>query len=138
MDNEMKLEFKSKSSNEAFARIAVAAFASQLDPTLEELADIPIIIYRRWQNVIQAAFEARGLSPSVFCVNDDAGMTLDLALGGIGVGINPPSGLPKKLPQGMSALQIDSPALVSRIALVCNEKKQLPESAKMFWSLASE
>lgn len=106
--------------------------------TLEELADIPIIIYRRWQNVIQAAFEARGLSPSVFCVNDDAGMTLDLALGGIGVGLIPPSGLPKKLPQGMSALQIDSPALVSRIALICNEKKQLPEPAKMFWSFVLE
>ena len=39
-DNEMKLEFVSKSSNEAFARITVAAFASQLDPTIEELADI--------------------------------------------------------------------------------------------------
>ena len=31
-DNEMKLEFLSKSNNEAFARITVAAFASQLDP----------------------------------------------------------------------------------------------------------
>ena len=39
-DNEMKLEFLSKSNNEAFARITVAAFASQLDPTIEELADI--------------------------------------------------------------------------------------------------
>ena len=38
--NEMKLEFISKSANEAFARIAVAAFASQLDPTIEELSDI--------------------------------------------------------------------------------------------------
>ena len=39
-ENEMKLEFLSKSSNEAFARISVAAFASQLDPTIEEMADI--------------------------------------------------------------------------------------------------
>ena len=39
-ENEMKLEFVSKSNNEAFARIAVAAFVSQLDPTIEELADI--------------------------------------------------------------------------------------------------
>ena len=39
-DNEMKLEFLSKSSNEAFARITVAAFVSNLDPTIEELADI--------------------------------------------------------------------------------------------------
>ena len=33
--NEMKLEFKSKSINEGFARITVAAFARQLDPTVE-------------------------------------------------------------------------------------------------------
>ena len=38
--NEMKMEFLSKSANEAFARIAVASFASQLDPTIEEIADI--------------------------------------------------------------------------------------------------
>ena len=38
--NEMKLEFLSRSANEAFARISVAAFASQLDPTIEEIADI--------------------------------------------------------------------------------------------------
>lgn len=38
--NEMKMEFLSKSANEAFARIAVASFASQLDPTIEEISDI--------------------------------------------------------------------------------------------------
>lgn len=38
--NEMKLEFLSRSVNEAFARISIAAFASQLDPTIEEIADI--------------------------------------------------------------------------------------------------
>lgn len=40
LKNEMKIEFLSKSANEAFARIAVASFASQLDPTIEEIADI--------------------------------------------------------------------------------------------------
>ena len=38
--NYMILEFPSKSTNEAFARSAVACFAAQLDPTLEELGDI--------------------------------------------------------------------------------------------------
>ena len=38
--NYIKLEFPSKSSNEGFARMAAAAFAAQLDPTLEELGDI--------------------------------------------------------------------------------------------------
>lgn len=51
-NNEMKLEFVSKSSNEAFARIAVAAFASQLDPTIEELADIKTAVSEAVTNAI--------------------------------------------------------------------------------------
>jgi stage II sporulation protein AB (anti-sigma F factor) len=39
-DNEMKLEFISKSQNESFARSVVAAFVAQLDPTIEELAEV--------------------------------------------------------------------------------------------------
>ena len=40
--NYIKLEFLSRSTNEGFARSAVAAFASQLDPTLDELGDIVV------------------------------------------------------------------------------------------------
>ena len=39
-ENEMQLKFISKSNNEAFARISVAAFVAQLDPTVEEISDI--------------------------------------------------------------------------------------------------
>ncbi len=56
-DNEMKLEFLSKSSNEAFARIAVAAFASQLDPTIEELADIKTAVSEAVTNSIIHGYE---------------------------------------------------------------------------------
>ena len=56
-DNEMKLEFISKSSNEAFARIAVAAFASQLDPTIEELADIKTAVSEAVTNSIIHGYE---------------------------------------------------------------------------------
>ena len=38
--NEMTLSFSARSENEAFARVAVAAFVSQLDPTIEELNDL--------------------------------------------------------------------------------------------------
>ena len=38
--NQMQLEFPSRSANEAFARTAVACFAAQMDPTVEELNDI--------------------------------------------------------------------------------------------------
>ena len=57
--NEMKLEFLSKSSNEAFARIAVAAFASQLDPTIEEIADIKTAVSEAVTNSIIHAYPNR-------------------------------------------------------------------------------
>lgn len=38
--NEMKLEFDGRSCNESFARVSVAAFMTQLNPTLEEVADV--------------------------------------------------------------------------------------------------
>ena len=56
-ENEMKLEFLSKSSNEAFARITVAAFASQLDPSLEELADIKTAVSEAVTNSIIHGYE---------------------------------------------------------------------------------
>ncbi len=56
-DNEMKLEFISKSTNESFARIAVAAFASQLDPTIEEIADIKTAVSEAVTNCIIHGYE---------------------------------------------------------------------------------
>ena len=56
-DNEMKLEFLSKSNNEAFARITVAAFVSQLDPTIEELADIKTAVSEAVTNCIVHGYE---------------------------------------------------------------------------------
>lgn len=58
-ENEMKLEFLSKSNNEAFARITVAAFASQLDPTIEELADIKTAVSEAVTNAIIHGYEDR-------------------------------------------------------------------------------
>ena len=58
-ENEMKLEFVSKSSNEAFARITVAAFASQLDPTIEELADIKTAVSEAVTNCIIHGYDNR-------------------------------------------------------------------------------
>ena len=56
-DNEMELQFISKSNNEAFARVTVAAFAAQLDPTIEELADIKTAVSEAVTNCIVHAYE---------------------------------------------------------------------------------
>ena len=61
-DNYMILEFPSKSCNEAFARSAVACFAAQLDPTMEELGDIRTAVSEAVTNCIVHAYpEALGL-----------------------------------------------------------------------------
>ena len=55
-ENYMILEFPSKSANEAFARSAVACFASQLDPTIEELGDIRTAVSEAVTNAIVHAY----------------------------------------------------------------------------------
>lgn len=54
--NYIRLEFASRSSNEGFARAAAAAFAAQLDPTLEELGDIKTAVSEAVTNAIVHAY----------------------------------------------------------------------------------
>ena len=54
--NYIKLEFPSRSSNEAFARSAAAAFAAQLDPTMEEMGDIRTAVSEAVTNAIVHAY----------------------------------------------------------------------------------
>ena len=67
LDNEMKLEFLSKSNNEAFARITVAAFASQLDPTIEELADIKTAVSEAVTNSIIHSYDGKDGIVKIVC-----------------------------------------------------------------------
>ena len=54
--NQMQLEFPSRSANEAFARTAVACFAAQMDPTVEELNDIKTAVSEAVTNCIVHAY----------------------------------------------------------------------------------
>jgi len=56
--NKMEVIFQSKSSNESFARVAVAAFTAQLDPTVEELADIKTAVSEAVTNAIIHGYES--------------------------------------------------------------------------------
>lgn len=55
--NVMELKFSSRSENEAFARVAVAAFVSQLDPTMEELTDIKTVVSEAVTNAVIHGYE---------------------------------------------------------------------------------
>ena len=85
-ENYMTLEFPSKSTNESFARSAVACFAAQLDPTMEELGDIRTAVSEAVTNCIVHAYP-NGLGIiSLRCriLKDN---TLDIVIKDKGVGI---------------------------------------------------
>jgi len=52
MENRIKVEFSSLSKNESFARVVIAAFAAQLDPTLDEISDIKTAVSEAVTNAI--------------------------------------------------------------------------------------
>ena len=58
-ENEMQLEFDSRSCNEGFARVAVASFLTQLNPTLEEVADVKTAVSEAVTNAIIHGYEGK-------------------------------------------------------------------------------
>jgi stage II sporulation protein AB (anti-sigma F factor) len=84
-DNEMKLEFLSKSQNESFARSVVAAFAAQLDPTIEELAEIKTAVSEAVTNAIIHGYPC-GMG-NVVIVSRIIGNTVEIEVKDFGVGI---------------------------------------------------
>lgn len=84
-DNEMKIEFISKSANEAFARISVAAFASQLDPTIEELADIKTAVSEAVTNSIIHGYERKPGIVKIFARLRDNEIIIEISDKGKGI-----------------------------------------------------
>ena len=58
-ENHMRLEFDSISENEGFARVAVAAFLTQLNPTLEEVSDVKTAVSEAVTNAIIHGYEKK-------------------------------------------------------------------------------
>ena len=86
-ENYMILEFPSKSANESFARSAVACFASQMDPTLEELGDIRTAVSEAVTNCIVHAYPEGFGTITLRCriLKDNV---LDIVIKDRGVGIS--------------------------------------------------
>lgn len=84
--NSMEISFKSKSENEAFARVVVAAFASQLDPTINELADIKTAVSEAVTNAIIHGYNDEG--KDVVIKSEIDGNTIMISVEDSGVGID--------------------------------------------------
>lgn len=84
-ENEMKLEFISKSNNEAFARIAVAAFVSGIDPTIEEISDIKTAVSEAVTNSIVHGYEDKLGIINLKCKIKDRDITIEISDNGKGI-----------------------------------------------------
>ena len=84
-ENEMKLEFLSKSNNEAFARITVAAFVASLDPTIEEISDIKTAVSEAVTNSIVHGYEDRIGIINLRCKIIDRDVIIEISDNGKGI-----------------------------------------------------
>ena len=83
--NKMNLEFISKSCNEAFARITVASFAAQLDPSIEEISDIKTAVSEAVTNSIIHGYENKEGIIKIECTLFDNSIEIVITDNGKGI-----------------------------------------------------
>ncbi|MFJ7725485.1 anti-sigma F factor [Neobacillus sp. NPDC097160] len=86
MKNEMNLQFSALSQNESFARVTVAAFIAQLDPTMDELTEIKTVVSEAVTNAIIHGYEndPTGIVYIQVTIEDSL---IDMTIKDIGLGI---------------------------------------------------
>ena len=82
----MKLEIPAKSTNEAFVRATIGAFASQIDPTIEELSDIKTAVSEGVTNAIIHGYESLGGVINVICRIEES--IIEIVITDFGIGIS--------------------------------------------------
>ena len=86
--NEMEVVFDSRSENEGFARVAVAAFMTQMDPVLEEVADVKTAVSEAVTNSIIHGYEGRTSGKiTVWCGIEKDKKTILVTVKDQGIGI---------------------------------------------------
>lgn len=86
MNNIMEVKFSAKSENESFARVIVASFASKLDPTLDEIADIKTAVSEAVTNsIIHGYDEDESKFVNIRCEIEDKTITISVEDFGNGI-----------------------------------------------------
>ena len=83
--NEMELRFDSRSANEGFARVAVASFLTQLNPTVEEVADVKTAVSEAVTNAIIHGYENEVHKVYIRCCIEDNIFTVEVRDKGKGI-----------------------------------------------------
>lgn len=84
-NNEMEIRFDSRSENEGFARVSVASFLTQLNPTVEEVADVKIAVSEAVTNAIIHGYEQRVETVRIHCSIENQLFTVEISDRGKGI-----------------------------------------------------
>ncbi len=87
MKNKMKLQFSALSQNESFARVTVAAFIAQLDPTMDEMTEIKTVVSEAVTNAIIHGYENDSAGEVTIEVTLESDETVHIVIKDSGVGI---------------------------------------------------
>ncbi|MDV3425943.1 MAG: LysR family transcriptional regulator [Bacillota bacterium] len=107
-------------------------FSNKEITTLDELSQKPLILYRRWEQIIHKLFEDESLQIKCFCVNDDARTTVHFADEGLGISIVPASAAKLIRNPDVECRKIDKCHIDSKIELVYNPESYIPACTKYF------
>ncbi|MEE1228055.1 MAG: LysR family transcriptional regulator [Lachnospiraceae bacterium] len=98
---------------------------------LSDLGSLPLIIYRRWEQIIRDEFDRQKITPNIYCVNDDARTSLQWAAAGLGVAMIPTSIL--HLVPNIRYRTLDEKALESTVNLVKRIDVDISSNAEEFF-----
>lgn len=84
-NNEMEIRFDSRSENEGFARVSVASFLTQLNPTVEEVADVKTAVSEAVTNAIIHGYEQRVETVRIHCSIENQLFTVEISDRGKGI-----------------------------------------------------
>lgn len=91
------------------------------------LAARPLILYRRWEKIFRMQCEQEGVVPQIFCINDDARTSLQMAKSGLGAALVPQSALSDE--DGLLCGILEEDVFQSDVYLVSRENRDLSETA---------
>lgn len=99
--------------------------------SLQELAGRPLLLYRRWEQILISVFQKEGLVPEIFCMGDDSRTILSLAGAGFGIGIVPLS-IFGETGGPLLCRPILHPELISDICAVYRKDTYMPRITRLF------
>lgn len=100
--------------------------------SLKQLDGLPIILYRRFERILNEKFQSLNINPRLFCVADDARTAMMWAEAGLGIAIAPQSAYRIMPHQNIVYAEIADESLKTRIAAICKKDTLLSAPAKGF------